>query len=231
MSPATPAGPAAFDRSRLLSFDLETTGPDPATALVVSSALIRITGAEVSSRTWLADPGVEIPAEATAIHGISTERARAEGRDHAEVVAESIELIREGWAAGYTLVVFNAPFDLTILHRLDPSFVVDGPVLDPYVVDRAVDPYRKGKRTLTALSEHYDVRLDGAHDAASDALAAARLAWKLAGNEKLAGAGTWQELNALQAAWHKERQEGFREYLERSGRPAGDVNTAWPIGG
>lgn len=224
------AGTPALDRSRLLSFDLETTGPDPSTAHVVTSALMRITGTDVQEKTWLADPGVEIPPEATAIHGISTEKARTEGRPHAEVVAETIDLIRQGWSEGYALVVFNAPFDLTILHRLDPSFEVAGPVLDPYVVDRAVDPYRKGKRTLTALSEHYGVRLDGAHDAASDALAAARLAWKLSGSPEIESAADWQELNALQARWHKERQESFREYLQRSGRPADDVNTAWPIG-
>ena len=217
------------DRSKLLSFDLETTGPDPATALVVTSALLRITGPQVEERQWLADPGIEIPAEATAVHGISTEHARANGQDHAQVVAETIEGIRRGWEEGYTLVVFNAPFDLTILHRLDPSFEVAGPVLDPYVVDRAVDPYRKGKRTLTALCEHYEIQLEGAHDAAVDALAAARLAWKFANHESL-GSSTWAEFNDKQAAWHKERQESFKAYLERQGRPANGVNTSWPIG-
>ena len=227
-APSPNTGPV--DRSRLLSFDLETTGPNPATALVVTSALLRITGADVSERQWLADPGVDIPAEATAVHGISTEHARSNGQDHAQVVAETIEGIRSGWEAGYTLVVFNAPFDLTILHRLDPSFEVSGPVLDPYVIDRAIDPYRKGKRTLTALCEHYDIALDGAHDAAVDALAAARLAWKLAIHEQVQ-ADSWTEFNGKQAAWHAERQESFRAYLERQGRSAADVNTAWPIGG
>lgn len=230
MPAATPPTSGPVDRSKLLSFDLETTGPNPATALVVTSALLRITGAEVEERQWLADPGIDIPAEATAVHGISTEHARSNGQDHAQVVADTIEGIRSGWDAGYTLVVFNAPFDLTILHRLDPTFQVTGPVLDPYVIDRAIDPYRKGKRTLTALCEHYDIALDGAHDAAVDALAAARLAWKLANHEQVR-ADTWTEFNDKQAAWHAERQESFRAYLERQGRPATDVNTAWPIGG
>lgn len=227
-APSLHKGPV--DRSKLLSFDLETTGPNPATALVVTSALLRITGAEVEERQWLADPGVDIPPEATAVHGITTEHARSNGQDHAQVVAETIAGIRAGWDAGYTLVVFNAPFDLTILHRIDPSFAVTGPVLDPYVIDRAIDPFRKGKRTLTALSEHYAIALDGAHDAAVDALAAARLAWKLASHEQL-NADTWTELNSMQAAWHAERQESFRAYLERQGRPPTDVNIAWPIGG
>lgn len=230
MTSAPPPTNGPVDRAKLLSFDLETTGPNPATALVVTSALLRITGTEVDERQWLADPGVDIPAEATAVHGISTEHARSNGQDHAQVVAETIEGIRRGWDDGYTLVVFNAPFDLTILKRLDPTFEVAGPVLDPYVIDRAIDPFRKGKRTLTALCEHYDIRLEGAHDAAVDALAAARLAWKFAAHEMLQ-ASTWTEVNDKQAAWHAERQESFKKYLERQGRATSDVNTGWPIGG
>lgn len=225
-----PAPFPGFDRSKLLSFDLETTGPNPNTAHVVTSALLRIDGSQVRPRTWLADPGIEIPAEATAIHGITTAQARADGEDHAAVVAESVAGIRAGWEQGYTLVVFNAPFDLTILRRFDPSFTVCGPVLDPYVVDRAIDPYRKGKRTLSAMSEHYGIRLDEAHDAAADALAAARLAWKLCEHEQLQ-AESWQAFNDKQAAWHAARQQDFAAYLARQGRPAHDVNTSWPIGG
>ena len=45
-------------------------------------------------------------------------------------------------------------------------------VLDPRVLDRHLDRYRKGRRTLTDLCAHYGVTLEGAHDAAADALAA-----------------------------------------------------------
>ena len=47
-------------------------------------------GACVERWDWLADPGVEIPLQASAVHGITTERARAEGRPAAEVVAEIV---------------------------------------------------------------------------------------------------------------------------------------------
>ena len=55
---------------------------------------------------WLADPGIEIPEQATAVHGISTERARAEGRPAPLVVAEiwrTVSAIRETGIA--TLIV------------------------------------------------------------------------------------------------------------------------------
>lgn len=220
---------AVVDRDRLLAFDLETTGPDPRTAHVVTSALIAIDGPQKVARGWLADPGVEIPPGATAVHGVTTEHARENGRPHAEVVAETVEGIRAGWREGRTLVVFNAAYDLTILRRWDPSFEVTGPVMDPFVVDRATDPYRRGKRTLGALCAHHGVRLDDAHEAAADALAAARLAWKFLGEHPDLGRSGWHALNARQTQWHEERQRDFAAYLARSGKDNSDVNTMWPI--
>lgn len=221
--------PVTVDRHRLLAFDLETTGPDPRTAHVVSSALIAVDGPRKIERRWLADPGVEIPPDATAVHGITTEQARQHGRPHAEVVAETIAAIRTGWQEGRTLVVFNAAFDLTILRRWDPSFEVVGPVVDPFVVDRAIEPYRKGKRTLEALCTHHGVRLDQAHEAAADALAAARLAWKLLGQLPDLAAADWREVNAQQASWHESRQRDFAAYLQREGKDPSEVNTQWPV--
>lgn len=218
-----------IDRNRLLAFDLETTGPDPRTAHVVTSALLAVDGARKQDRSWLADPGIEIPAGATEVHGITTEHARANGRPHAEVIAETVEGIRAGWREGRALVVFNASFDLTILRRWDPSFEVTGPVVDPFVIDRAADPYRKGKRTLGAVCELHGVRLEDAHKASADALAAARLAWKFLGNLPNLAAADWREVNAQQARWHEARQRDFAQYLERTGKDASGVNTAWPV--
>ena len=221
--------PVTIDRNRLLAFDLETTGPDPRTAHVVTSALVAIDGASKQEYNWLADPGIEIPEGATAVHGITTEYARENGRPHAEVIAETVAGIRKGWSEGRALVVFNAAFDLTILRRWDPGFEILGPVLDPFVVDRAIDPYRKGKRTLGALCEHHGVQLDAAHEAAADALAAARLAWKLLGSQNDLAGADWRAVNSQQAQWHEARQRDFAAYLERSGKDSSDVNTAWPM--
>ncbi|MFL0578560.1 exonuclease domain-containing protein [Dietzia sp. 179-F 9C3 NHS] len=228
-TPGPPSGAVGVDRGRLFAFDLETTGPDPRTAHVVTSALIAIDGSHVVTRDWLADPGVEIPEGATAVHGITTAHAREHGRPHEQVVAETVEGIRAGWREGRILVVFNAAFDLTILRRWDPSFEVLGPVVDPFVVDRAVDPYRKGKRTLEALCTHHGVRLEGAHEAAADAIAAARLAWRFLGEVPELGGTGWRELNARQARWHADRQRDFAAYLERTGKDSSGVNTEWPM--
>lgn len=68
----------AWYRELLVGFDLETTGTDPREARIVTAAVIEVRDGQVlGHREWLADPGVEIPADAVAVHGISNERAAA----------------------------------------------------------------------------------------------------------------------------------------------------------
>lgn len=219
-----------FDASRMLAFDLETTSANPKQARIVTSALVRIDGRDVQKIEHLADPGIEIPQEATTVHGITTEKARAEGRPHEVVLKETVEAIKAAWEDGLTLIVYNAAFDLTVLRSLTGDFTVTGPVYDPYVIDRVSDKWRKGKRTLGAVCEHYGVELGNAHEATADALAAARVAWKqvrqhypnLAQMEE-------NELMEFQAVkWYEDRT-AFKKYLEGKGRDASDVSTAWPL--
>lgn len=220
-----------FDASRMLSFDLETTSHKPLEARIVTSALVCIDGRDVDTVEMLADPGVEIPEEAARIHGISTEKARAEGRPHDDVLAETVQRIRAGWEAGLTLIVFNASYDLTVLRQLSGDFTVTGSVFDPYVIDKVKDPYRKGRRTLGNLSEHYRVRLDNAHEATADALAAARIAWKQVKLWPELTRMSADELMEFQAVGYYESQTGLKKYFEGQGKDASDVNVSWPMYG
>ena len=219
-----------FDASRMLAFDLETTSANPKEARIVTSALVRIDGRDVQKVEHLADPGIEIPQEATNVHGITTEKARAEGRPHEEVLKDTVEAIKAAWEDGLTLIVYNAAFDLTVLRSLTGDFKVTGPVYDPYVIDRVSDKWRKGKRTLGAVCEHYGVELGNAHEATADALAAARVAWKQVRQHypNLAQMDD-NELMEFQAVkWYEDRV-AFKKYLEGKGRDASDVSTAWPL--
>lgn len=212
----------------MLSFDLETTGTNPLSARIVTSAMVRIRGSQVQDVELLADPGVEIPEQASAVHGITTEYAREHGKPHDEVLAETIRMIRQGWEEGATLIVFNAPYDLTVLRSQDPSFTVDGPVIDPLLLDRHFDQYRKGKRTLGAVCDHYEVTLDNAHEATADAIAAARVAWKIAREHPELTQMDADELMLSQSTWYYESQSGLAEYFRSKGRDA-NVNTSWPV--
>lgn len=217
-----------FEPSHMLSFDLETTGVDPHSAKIVTSALVTIKGRDRQDLEMLADPGIEIPEAASKVHGITTEHAREHGRPHDEVLAETIRRIRKGWEDGATLIVYNATYDLSILHALEPTFTVDGPVFDPFVVDKAKNQFRKGKRTLENVCAHYGVPLDNAHEATADAVAAARVAWKLAREFPELVEMTSDELMLAQSTWYYESQTSLQEWFDKKGRDA-KVNTSWPI--
>ena len=115
-----------FDASKMLSFDLETTSVNTREAKIVTSAVIRIAGRDVVKKETLADPGVEIPEAAAKIHGITTEKARAEGRPHDEVLHETVNAIKAAWDEGFTLIVYNAPYDLSVLRNLTGDFSQGG---------------------------------------------------------------------------------------------------------
>lgn len=217
-------------------FDLETTGVDVTVDRVVSAhvGILDHRGGVVSARTWLADPGIEIPAGATAVHGITTERARTEGRPAREVVAEVVDELRALFDAGIPVVAYNAPYDFSLLkheairHGVAP-IVAPSPVIDPLVLDKAMDRYRRGKRTLEVVAAHYAVTLEGAHDAAVDAIAAGRVAQALAGRFSLPE--SLDELHTQQIAWARTQAESLTEYFVRIGRidPAESLDGSWPI--
>lgn len=225
----------------LAAFDTETTGVDVERDRMVSAALVVQDGPAARPRVtrWLVNPGIPVPEGATAVHGLTDEHLRLNGRWPAPVMEEVARALAEQCAAGRPLVVMNAPFDLTLLdrelrrHRASSlARYLDGAplcVLDPRVLDKHLDRYRKGRRTLTDLCAHYEVVLEGAHDAAADALAALevvravgrRFAARL---ERL----TPTELHTLQTGWHAAQARGLQAWFTRNGTPE-PVDPAWPL--
>ncbi len=217
-------------------FDLETTGVDVTADRVVTAhvGLLGADGAVVRAQSWLADPGVDIPAGATAVHGITTAHARAHGRPGADVVAEVVAALRQLLDAGIPVVAYNAPYDFSLLkyealrHGVEP-LLAPAPVIDPLVLDKTYDRYRKGKRTLEVVAAHYAVTLEGAHDAAADAVAAGRVAQALAGRFALPADAA--ELHTQQIGWARAQAESLTEYFIKVGRlePDGVLDGSWPI--
>ncbi|MFE9421708.1 exonuclease domain-containing protein [Kitasatospora sp. NPDC006697] len=225
----------------LVGFDLETTGTDPAQSRIVTAALVEAAGGEpVRTRCWLLDPGVPIPEQARAIHGISDEQARR-GRPAAEAVEEIAVALCELLGRGTPVVAFNAPFDLSLLDaelrrhgrapladRLAGELVA--PVLDALVIDRAVDRFRKGSRGLQRVCEVYGVELSQAHDAASDALAAVQVAVALGRRyPEQVGRLTLAELHRQQVHWYREWAEGLQSWLRAGKDPQAVVDARWPM--
>lgn len=219
----------------MVAFDLETTGTDPLEARIVTACVVRVNDGEPAPARWLVDPGVEIPAEATAVHGVTTERARAEGIAADVACADIAHTLRCFWDAGVPVVIYNASYDLTVLDQElarhgHGGIGHVGPVIDPLVIDRSVDKYRKGRRTLTAACEQYDVRHDGAHDSTADALAAARVAWRIARRYPHVAAMTLDELMDAQQKAHAEWADHLTAYFRsRDGATAEVVDPSWPL--
>jgi DNA polymerase-3 subunit epsilon len=225
----------------LASFDTETTGVDVESDRIVTAALVTQDsgGAPVVRRDWAADPGVPIPAGATAVHGLTDEWARLHGRPARLVVEEIAQALAESARAGLPLVIMNAPYDLTLLDRelrrhrglTLGQYLTGAPlsVLDPRVLDKHLDRYRKGRRRLTDLCEHYGVGLDEAHDAAADATAAMELVRAIGRRhpERLDGL-TPAELHLRQAVWHAAQARGLQKWFTSSGSPE-VVDTSWPL--
>jgi len=215
-------------------FDLETTGVDVETARIVSAhvGLLDMTGTTIAHGSWIADPGIPIPEQAAAVHGITTERAQAEGRPAGEVVAEIVAAVEAVFARGIPLVIYNAPYDLTVLDREAKRHGLAAPVIgnivDPLVIDKAVDTYRKGKRTLEVCAELYGVALDDAHDAGADAVAAGRVAQRLAERYQDRLAISAEELHRLQVGWCSDQATSFQEYMRRAKNPAFVADGRWP---
>lgn len=218
---------------RMAAFDVETTGPEPTEARIVSACVVHLGGGKESdTHQWIVNPGVDIPAEASAIHGITTERVREHGQAAAVAVPEIAKAVWEAMQAG-ALVIFNAPYDLTVLdcevRRLGfDRFAVLPVIVDPFVIDKRIDRYRKGKRTLAAACAHYGVKLDGAHDATHDAIAAARLAYRLASVWPQIGDCALTDLHAAQAEWYSAEAARLEEYFRRT-KPDAVCNREWPI--
>jgi DNA polymerase III subunit epsilon len=224
----------------LLGFDTETTGVDVANDRIVTAALVRrVPGGPSEVRTWLVDPGVPIPAEAAAIHGITTEHAVAHGQAPAPALDEIASLLVADLAAGVPVVAFNAAFDLSLLdaelvrHELptlaDRLGRAVSPVIDPLVLDRSLDRFRKGKRKLGDLCAHYGVLDSGnLHTADVDVLATLDVLEAMARAFPELADQDLDSLHRHQISAHRAWAENFNDWRARQGHVGAGASTAWP---
>lgn len=236
------SGPTWADRP-MCAWDTETTGTDPETARIVTSATVTVGGGEAPAvAEWLINPGVEIPEAASAVHGVTTEQAVAQGAEPAAAVATIVDALVSAAALGEPIVIYNAAYDMTVLDRECRRYSLptltdrcrserhELHIVDPLVLDRALDRYRRGKRTLSATAAHYGVTLTeaDAHTAGGDCIATARVAWKLARRYPDVGGLRLDELMDYQAAAHIEWADQFGSYLRSKGK-TDDISREWPL--
>ena len=227
--------------TEFVGFDLETTGISSFLDVPVSYGFVkheRLANEVVtSSEGGFVNPGVAIPAGATAIHGINNEMvADAPLIEIAtSAIADRISLI---WSSGDVIVGMNVSYDLTMVDSLCrrlsmPTLIergVIGPVLDILILDRHFDKWRKGSRKLTDLCRHYGVTLGSAHSALDDAEASLSVFDAMLNLYPAIAELPLENINETLRAWYLEWLISFSSYLEKKGEaPISAGRYEWPI--
>lgn len=221
---------------QLAVFDTETTGINTKTSRIVTAHISLITddGSVSQGRDWLINAGVEIPERATEVHGITTERMMAEGADAATSLAEIRDELSRYFYSGIPVVAYNAAYDFSILDSELKRYGIEQdfsprPVIDPLIIDRHLDKYRKGSRTLVDSASLYGVSLVNAHEASADAIAAGLVARALAAKFAEDLNVTADEIHEAQIVWAREQGESFAKYRASQGKPVYNEDHSWPV--
>lgn len=219
--------------SRVLCFDTETSGIRVFEDRIVQMfiGIADENGDLVERYEWIINPGIEIPEEASAVHGFTTEYLQEYGAEPGgalETVMDVFRLYKDiPWCA------FNLNFDLSILvaefkrYGFGDGFggfaLKKDNLWDGLVIDRAQDKYRKGKRNLENMARVYGVPFDAdaAHKADYDVEITAKVTREII--EKFGVPTTKQ-----QKVWYADWAEHLEEYLRRTD-PAAKVDRGWPL--
>ncbi len=135
-------------------------------------------------------------------------------------------------------MAFNASYDLTLLdvelRRHGLATLPDRlghpvrAVLDPLVLDRHLDRYRRGKRRLADVCAHYGVVADGLHSADVDVEATLDVLAAMAETFPQLAAAEPDELHDRQVDAHRLWAESFNAWRRGQGLPGPGAETSWP---
>lgn len=141
-----------FSLSRPLAFfDLETTGLSTTSDRIVELALIRVSPqGDVLERVRRFNPGIPIPPEATAIHGI-TDADVADEPPFSAVAKSLVELLENCDLGGFNIRRFDLPMLLAEFRRAGVPFSVSGRRL----IDAQTIFHRQEPRDLSAAARFY----------------------------------------------------------------------------
>jgi DNA polymerase-3 subunit epsilon len=152
----------------LAVLDLETTGTDTKIVRIVEVSVLKLSpdgGAD--HRTRRVNPGVPIPPEATAVHGISDD-------DVAEcptfrAIAPGLARFLDGCdLAGFNVLTYDLRLLVAEYNRAGIPFLVSG----RKIIDACHIFHKRERRDLTAAYKFYcGLDHEGAHGAAADVLA------------------------------------------------------------
>ncbi|MER7519533.1 hypothetical protein [Streptomyces sp. NPDC126499] len=227
--PPPPGDHPGWHRRRLLALDIGSTGYRPAVDRIRSAAL---RGSDGTAYDWIVDPGSDIPSSdvgsdargemGSSIRDLDGSNLPDIGSDipptalppH-RALDELATLVAAHLAAKELLVVWFAPYVLTTLHaellrhglapltERVPAGVA--PVCDPLVLDRHVDRYRPGRRSLRSVAEWYGVPHARPGDPGSDAEAVLLVAQAVTARHPALARLSRPALHTEQVLWYAEQ--------------------------
>lgn len=152
----------------LCIFDLETTGIQVAKDRIVEISILKVNpDSSRESKTWLVNPEMPIPAETSAIHGITDEKVK-DAPTFKDIAGKVMDMI-----AGCDLGGFNSNrFDVPLLAEELLRAGLDFDLSKFKLVDAQTIFHKMEPRNLTAAYQFYCKKeLINAHSAEADVLA------------------------------------------------------------
>lgn len=149
----------------MVFFDLETTGVNIANDRIVEISILKVfPNGTQESKTWLVNPEIEIPADATAIHGITNEKVVTEPTF--KEIADTVNaMIADSDLAGFN----SNRFDIPLLAEEFLRVGIDFDMNNRKAIDVQVIFHKKEQRTLSAGYKFYCGKdLEDAHSAEAD---------------------------------------------------------------
>lgn len=234
-----------YFKGPLLGLDIESTGVDAFEDRIVTYSMVYSASpiAEPIIKEWLINPGIEIQEGATAVHGISTEHAREFGLPAKDAILDIYNHLEPIVDQGIPVVIYNAAFDTTmslaefrryqLLMKYTPEQMFSR-VIDPLVIDKACDKYRKGSRKLTDTAALYGYDLTNAHNSTADVEATLHITRQL--GKFFKPEMTIEMLQEFQKDAKMEQSTSYQKYLREKRDEEGNlvdpfavINSEWPF--
>ncbi|MFB9057759.1 exonuclease domain-containing protein [Mariniflexile ostreae] len=149
----------------LCFFDLETTGVSITSDRIVEISILKVhPNGKEDTKTWIVNPGMPIPKEVTAIHGISDEDVVGKP-SFKEIAKDVYNMIKDSDLGGFNSNRFDIPLLAEEMLRAD----VDFEMKNRMAIDVQTIFHKMEQRTLSAAYKFYcDKSLENAHSAEAD---------------------------------------------------------------
>lgn len=203
------------------------THPDLDSADLVAAAVNSYD--EALYRMW---PSTEWPADPTAkqMHALpwlgsfhDLELFQLTPEEIATRISDQLHVIEE---QSGVLVVWDAPLTLGLLYGHRQTLELPTRIIDVKVLDRQLNPERKGRRTLWTTHDFYELD-EVTNDPAGYSRALVETALEMLEQHQLAM--PLVDLTGQQKVWYREQSVERARWLMRHARPLSYVDTGWPL--